>query len=49
MVIELSGNYSVAIPVMVSSLIAYFISRRFPSSILSHSFGISAARAGTAT
>jgi chloride channel protein, CIC family len=29
MVIELSGNYSAALPVMVSSLIAYFISRRF--------------------
>jgi chloride channel protein, CIC family len=29
MVIELSGNYSVTLPVMVSSLIAYFISRRF--------------------
>jgi CIC family chloride channel protein len=29
MVIELSGNYSAALPVMISSLIAYFISRRF--------------------
>ncbi len=29
MVVELSGNYSAALPVMVSSLIAYFISRRF--------------------
>ncbi|MGH9690638.1 MAG: chloride channel protein [Candidatus Acidiferrales bacterium] len=29
MVIEVSGNYSVALPVMVSSLIAYLISRRF--------------------
>ena len=29
MVIEVSGNYSAAVPVMVSSLIAYFISRRF--------------------
>jgi CIC family chloride channel protein len=29
MVIELSGNYSAALPVMVSSLIAYFISHRF--------------------
>jgi CIC family chloride channel protein len=29
MAIEISGNYSAALPVMVSSLIAYFISRRF--------------------
>jgi chloride channel protein, CIC family len=29
MVIEVSGNYSAAVPVMVFSLIAYFISRRF--------------------
>jgi len=29
MVVELSGNYSAALPVMVSSLIAYVISRRF--------------------
>ena len=29
MVVELSGNYSAALPVMVSSLIAYVISRQF--------------------
>ena len=29
MVVELSGNYSAALPVMVSSLIAYVISRKF--------------------
>jgi chloride channel protein, CIC family len=29
MVIELSGNYSAALPVMVSSLIAYLISRQY--------------------
>ena len=29
MVVELSGNYSAALPVMISSLIAYVISRRF--------------------
>jgi CIC family chloride channel protein len=29
MVVELSGNYSTALPVMVSSLIAYVISRKF--------------------
>lgn len=31
MVVELSGNYTAALPVMVSSLIAYVISRRFQS------------------
>ncbi len=31
MVIEVSGNYAAALPVMVSSLIAYLISRRYQS------------------
>ncbi|MDE3168608.1 MAG: chloride channel protein [Acidobacteriota bacterium] len=34
MVIEVSGSYSAALPVMVSSLIAYFIARRFQETAL---------------
>ncbi len=29
MVVEVSGNYSIILPVMISNLLAYFISRRF--------------------